>query len=182
MAKWILDRSYYPSPKMATEAPPERIAYISMLNPRENGAPALGYKCRSRIERLRLTGSVAATQSGPWNVGVTGTSNVNVTNSALPVSGTVQAQQNGAWNVGLTGTPTVNLNTSPSSPLIAAPVQPAASQPFSAHFDYSGGTYSVKPMGRHEDCCRRGSQFYVCLPGLQFASRPQKKGCQKCKV
>jgi hypothetical protein len=94
-----------------------------------------------------VNGTVGATQSGPWNVGVSGTSNVNVTNSVLPVSGTVQSQQNGAWNVGLTGTPTVNLNTSPSSPLIVAPVQLAVSQPFSANFPTTGGTYSV-PAGK----------------------------------
>jgi methanethiol oxidase len=42
MAQWIPDQSFYPSPKMAMEAPPERIAYVSMLNPRENGRDALG--------------------------------------------------------------------------------------------------------------------------------------------
>ena len=42
MAQWIPDQSFYPSPKMAMEAPPERIAYVSLLNPRENGRDALG--------------------------------------------------------------------------------------------------------------------------------------------
>jgi selenium-binding protein 1 len=42
MAQWRPDQSFYPSPKMAMEAPPERIAYVSMLNPRENGRDALG--------------------------------------------------------------------------------------------------------------------------------------------
>jgi len=41
-----------------------------------------------------VSGSVAATQSGPWTVGV---------------SGAVGATQSGQWNVGLTGTPTVNV-------------------------------------------------------------------------
>ena len=42
MPQWIPDQSFYPSPKMATEAPPERTAYVSLLNPRENGTDALG--------------------------------------------------------------------------------------------------------------------------------------------
>jgi len=42
MAQWIPDQSFYPSPKMAMEAPPERIAYVSLLNPQENGRDALG--------------------------------------------------------------------------------------------------------------------------------------------
>jgi methanethiol oxidase len=42
MPKLIPDQSFYPSPKMAMEAPPEKIAYVSMLNPKENGKDALG--------------------------------------------------------------------------------------------------------------------------------------------
>ncbi len=42
MAQWRPDQSFYPSPKMAMEAPAERIAYISLLNPNENKADALG--------------------------------------------------------------------------------------------------------------------------------------------
>src|SRR5215471_15184438 len=42
MAQWIPDQSFYPSPKMAMQAKPETIAYVSMLNPRANGADALG--------------------------------------------------------------------------------------------------------------------------------------------
>jgi selenium-binding protein 1 len=42
MAQWRPDQSFYPSPKMAMEAPPERIAFLSMLNPREDGPDALG--------------------------------------------------------------------------------------------------------------------------------------------
>jgi hypothetical protein len=41
-----------------------------------------------------LGGTVGATQSGPWNVGITGTPSVG-------------AVQTGSWNVGITGTPTV---------------------------------------------------------------------------
>lgn len=42
-----------------------------------------------------VSGAVQALQSGPWNVGITGSPNVN-------------AAQTGAWNVGINGTPTVN--------------------------------------------------------------------------
>jgi selenium-binding protein 1 len=42
MPQWIPDQSFYPTAKMAMEAPPERIAYIAMLNPSENGRDALG--------------------------------------------------------------------------------------------------------------------------------------------
>ena len=42
MAQWMPDQSFYPSPKMAMEAPPETIAYVSLLNPRENVPDALG--------------------------------------------------------------------------------------------------------------------------------------------
>jgi selenium-binding protein 1 len=42
MPNWIPDQSFYPSPKMAMQAPPERIAYVSMLNPQLGGRDALG--------------------------------------------------------------------------------------------------------------------------------------------
>src|SRR5437870_1011047 len=42
MAQWRPDQSFYPSPKMAMEAPPEGVAFVSLLNPRENGADAIG--------------------------------------------------------------------------------------------------------------------------------------------
>lgn len=42
MAQWRPDQSFYPSPKMAMEAPAERIAYVSLLNPDQNKADALG--------------------------------------------------------------------------------------------------------------------------------------------
>jgi hypothetical protein len=51
-------------------------------------------------------------------VGLTGTSNVNITNSSIPitgsttVSGTVAATQSGSWSVGLSGTPSVNVANS----------------------------------------------------------------------
>jgi methanethiol oxidase len=43
MANWIPDQSFYPSPKLATEAPAEKLAYLSLLNPTLKGQPdALG--------------------------------------------------------------------------------------------------------------------------------------------
>src|SRR5262249_53155122 len=42
MPQWIPDQSFYPSPKMAMQASPERIAYVSMLNPQQGGRDALG--------------------------------------------------------------------------------------------------------------------------------------------
>jgi len=53
-----------------------------------------------------VSGMVAATQSGPWNIGISGTPTIN-------------AQQSGTWNVGLTGTPGVNIANSPSFTLAA---------------------------------------------------------------
>jgi selenium-binding protein 1 len=33
MPKWRPDPSFYPSPKMASQAPIERLAYVAMMNP-----------------------------------------------------------------------------------------------------------------------------------------------------
>jgi methanethiol oxidase len=41
MPQWIPDQSFYPSPKMAMDAPAEKFAYVALLNPREDGADAL---------------------------------------------------------------------------------------------------------------------------------------------
>lgn len=37
MAQWKPDPTFYPSPRLAIEAPPERLAYVTMLNPKPNG-------------------------------------------------------------------------------------------------------------------------------------------------
>src|SRR3982074_2335528 len=42
MAQWTPDPSFYPSPKMAMEAPPEKIAYVSLLNPHASGVDSMG--------------------------------------------------------------------------------------------------------------------------------------------
>src|SRR5215468_9259360 len=40
--RWQPDPTFYPSPTMAMEAPPEKLAYIAMLNPESNGRDAMG--------------------------------------------------------------------------------------------------------------------------------------------
>jgi methanethiol oxidase len=43
MALWRPDPTFYPSPKMAMGAPPEKLAFVAMLNANDNGKPdALG--------------------------------------------------------------------------------------------------------------------------------------------
>ncbi|MGH2458253.1 MAG: selenium-binding protein SBP56-related protein, partial [Chloroflexota bacterium] len=43
MALWRPDPTFYPSPRMAMEAPPEELAYVVTLNPTDDGRPdALG--------------------------------------------------------------------------------------------------------------------------------------------
>ncbi len=39
MAQWRPDPSFYPSPKLATQAPPEKHAFVALLNPRHHGKP-----------------------------------------------------------------------------------------------------------------------------------------------
>lgn len=41
MAQWLPDQTFYPSPKMAMKAAPEKLAYVSLLNAREGGHDAL---------------------------------------------------------------------------------------------------------------------------------------------
>ena len=37
--RWQPDPTFYPSPKMAMEAPAEKLAYVAMLNPTLKGRP-----------------------------------------------------------------------------------------------------------------------------------------------
>ena len=37
MSIWRPDPSFYPSPKMAMEAPAEKLAYVAMVNGKDNG-------------------------------------------------------------------------------------------------------------------------------------------------
>src|SRR5690349_14651416 len=39
MTLWRPDPTFYPSPKMAMQAPAEHLAYVAMLNPRSDGRP-----------------------------------------------------------------------------------------------------------------------------------------------
>lgn len=39
MARWTPDPTFYPSPRMAMKAPPEKLAYVAMLNSNGNGKP-----------------------------------------------------------------------------------------------------------------------------------------------
>src|SRR5262245_31875248 len=74
----------------ALAAGPEAGINVNVVNPPTSPVP--------------VTGSIA----------VTGTSNVNVTNTSIPVTGTVNSSQSGAWNVGITGTPTVKVSNDQS--------------------------------------------------------------------
>jgi 56kDa selenium binding protein (SBP56) len=43
MPMWRPDPTFYPSPKMAMQAPAEKLAFVAMLNAKDNGRPdALG--------------------------------------------------------------------------------------------------------------------------------------------
>ena len=39
MAQWRPDPTFYPSPKMAMQAPAEKLAFVAMLNPMHTGKP-----------------------------------------------------------------------------------------------------------------------------------------------
>ncbi len=39
MELWRPDPTFYPSPKLAAQAPPEKLAYVALLNPLQNGVP-----------------------------------------------------------------------------------------------------------------------------------------------
>ena len=42
MARWTPDPTFYPSPTLATQAPPEKLAYVALINPQKNGPDAIG--------------------------------------------------------------------------------------------------------------------------------------------
>ena len=56
--RWQPDPTFYPSPKMAMEAPAEKLAYVAMLNPTAEGPPGCdgGSRRRPRIEIVRQDG------------------------------------------------------------------------------------------------------------------------------
>jgi hypothetical protein len=84
------------------------------------------------------------------NVGITGTPNVNVTNSP-----TVQAQQSGPWTVGISGTPTVNIGNSPTVQVASSASNPVfvrdvnnAVQPFHITLETAGVNTFLVPAGK----------------------------------
>jgi selenium-binding protein 1 len=42
MTRWIPDSTFYPSPRLAADAPSEELAYVAMLNPKKERPDALG--------------------------------------------------------------------------------------------------------------------------------------------
>ncbi len=72
---------------------------ISKTNAANNSGNPISVTMDSTVSHTIVnSGLLAATQSGSWNVGITGTPAVTVT------SGTVAATQSGTWNVGTVGT------------------------------------------------------------------------------
>jgi hypothetical protein len=59
---------------------------------------------------VTVSGTIAATQSGTWTVGISAGQTIAVTNTGTFA---VQATQSGTWNVGVTGTVAVTQSTSP---------------------------------------------------------------------
>jgi hypothetical protein len=85
-----------------------------------------------------VSGTVSATQSGAWNVGITGTPNVNVVNTA---------------SVQLAGTPTVNVTNQANAPVFFVNVNDPGRIPYQSEVDRNGS--SCTPNGT-EGVCRWG--------------------------
>lgn len=76
MARWIPDPTFYPSPRMAMKAPPEKLAYVAMLNSNGNGKPdAIGVvdvdpsssKFGQMIHRVEMTRTGDELHHFGWN-------------------------------------------------------------------------------------------------------------------
>ena len=53
VATWTPDPTFYPSPKMAMDAPQEELAYVVIVNPKNDGRPdALGERQRRYVTVL----------------------------------------------------------------------------------------------------------------------------------
>ena len=51
------DPTFYPSPTMATKAPPERLAYLALINPTGTGRPdAIGVNVQRPAQQCRAVG------------------------------------------------------------------------------------------------------------------------------
>ena len=65
MALWKPDPTFYPSPKMAMQAAPEKLAYVAVVSPKMNGRPdALALDLSSTVEKVQ-TRCVVARASRP---------------------------------------------------------------------------------------------------------------------
>ena len=56
MATWKPDPTFYPSPRLAAQAPPEKLAYVAMFDPQRIGGkaniPSQRLRCRKHAEKL----------------------------------------------------------------------------------------------------------------------------------
>lgn len=73
---------------------------------------------------------VKATQSGTWNVGVSGIASVAQSGSwNVGVIGTSAVSQSGAWSVGITGIPNVSVSNTPSVTIANSPSVSVSNSP-----------------------------------------------------
>jgi hypothetical protein len=130
-----------------------------------------------------VAGTVAATQSGNWNVGITGTPSVNATIAGTPsvsisgtpdvnatISGTptLNAAQSGSWSVGISGTPSVNATIS-GTPSVNATISgtPSVLATLSGTPTVNiGNTPSVTIANQPG----AGTRFAQSIPGGQFTN------------
>src|SRR5439155_26086314 len=98
----VMPHTSYGSSGMApSTAPTTQTQNVKVVNTSSEPVPVQG--------TATVNGTVQAAQSGGWNVGINGTPNVNVANTAA-----VNAQQSGTWEVGITGTPNINVANMPT--------------------------------------------------------------------
>lgn len=84
-----------------------------------------------------VSGTIPVTQSGSWNVGVTGTPNVNIANTSVPISG----------SVGITGTPNVNITNASAIPVSLPGTQPVSLASVPTHAVTQSGAWTQTPTG-----------------------------------
>lgn len=84
-----------------------------------------------------VSGTIPVTQSGTWSVGVTGTPNVNIANTSVPVSG----------SVGITGTPNVNITNASAIPVSLPGTQAVSLASVPTHAVTQSGAWTQTPTG-----------------------------------
>ena len=84
-----------------------------------------------------VSGTIPVTQSGTWSVGVTGTPNVNIANTSVPVSG----------SVGITGTSNVNITNASAIPVSLPGTQPVSLASVPTHAVTQSGAWTQTPTG-----------------------------------